>query len=175
MGDDHPGERDDGHLGGPAADVADGVAAGLADREVGPDGGGQRFVDEPGLFGAGADGGLGDGAALDAGYAGGDTDHDLGLEDPLPALDAGDEVVEHPLGHDEVGDHAFAHGPDDVDRLRGAPDHLERLPADGQDLVAVSVEGDQRGLVDDDPLTLDVDQHGRGPEVDPDLLGPHRS
>jgi len=78
--------------------------------------------------------------------------------------------MEHPLGHHEIGDHALAHRPHDVDRLRRPPHHLGRLPPHGQDLGAIAVERHQRGLVDDDPLTLDVNEHCGCPEVNPDLF-----
>src|SRR5712691_5423512 len=99
--DDHAGQRDDGDLGRAAADLADRVGARLVDGQARADGGSDGLVDQPGLARAGRDRGLRHRAALDRRDTGRDADHDLGLEDPLPALDLADEVMQHALGHHE--------------------------------------------------------------------------
>ena len=76
LGGDDAAERDDGDLGGAAADVHDHVAGGLVHREAGADGRGHRLLDDVHLAGARLGGRLDDGAALDAGDAGGHTDDD---------------------------------------------------------------------------------------------------
>ena len=74
--------------------------------------------------------------------------------------------MEHPLGHDEVGDHPVTHRAHDLDAVGRAAHHLVRLAPHGQDPGAVPVDGDERGLVDDDALPADVDQDGRSAEID---------
>src|SRR6202035_4166873 len=171
MGDHHARQGDDRNLGGATTDVADRVAARLGDRQARADGGREGLVDEPPLPRTRGYRGLRHRAPLDRGHARRDADHDLGLEDPLAALHLADEVVEHALGDHEVRDDTLAHRPHDLDRVGRAPDHLLRGAADGQDASAVAVDGDEGGLVDDNPLPLDVNQDSRRTKVNPDLLG----
>ena len=79
-----------------------------------------------------------------------------------------DEVLDHLLGDFEVGDHAVAQRPDRLDVAGRAADHLLGLFADGEDLLAPAIDGDRhhRGLVQHDPLALDVHQRVGGAEVD---------
>ncbi len=67
---DDAGERDDGDVGGAAADVDDHVAAGLGDGEAGADGGDHRLLDEMDLGGFGAVGRVHDGALFHLGDLG---------------------------------------------------------------------------------------------------------
>ena len=77
---DDAAERDDGDLGGAAADVDDHVAGRLLHRQTGTDGRRHRLLDDVGrLAGAGVLGGLLHGALLDAGDAGRHADDHAGL------------------------------------------------------------------------------------------------
>src|SRR5712691_11279103 len=67
--DDDPAQRDDGDLGGAAADVDDHVPGRLRDGQPGPDRGRHRLLDQVGLARAGAERRLLDRALLDAGHA----------------------------------------------------------------------------------------------------------
>src|SRR6266581_7580070 len=170
MRDHHARKGDDRNLGRAAADVADGVATRFGYGQTGPDRGRERLVDQPCLPRARRDRGLGHRPPLDRGHSRRHADHDLGLEDALTALDLADEVMEHPFRHDEVSDHAVSHRPHDPDRVGCATDYFERLPPDRQDFRAVAIDRNQRRLVHDDPLTLDVNEHRRGAQVDAYLL-----
>ena len=67
--DDDAAERDDGHLGGAAADVDHHVAGRLAHRQAGADRGRHRLLDQVGLAGAGREARLLDRALLHPGDA----------------------------------------------------------------------------------------------------------
>ncbi len=73
---------------------------------------------------------------------------------------------QHALGDVEVGDRPLAERAHGHDVAGGAADHLPRLGADGQHLAAAGVVGDDRRLVQDDALTLGVDQGVRRAQVD---------
>src|SRR3990170_3852864 len=107
-----------------------------------------------------------DGPLLDAGHAARHADHHVRLDERAAGL--ADEVAEHRLGDHVVGDDAVLHRPDRVDVARGPPDHLARLLADGHDALRLR-DGHHRGLLDDDPLAEDVDEHVGRAQVDPDL------
>ena len=64
---DDAAEADDGDVGGAAADVDDHRGAGLLDRQAGADRGRHRLLDDVDPAGAGAQGGVLEGPALDAG------------------------------------------------------------------------------------------------------------
>ena len=81
-------------------------------------------------------------------------------------LDLGEEVAEHLLGHLEVGDHAVAEGSNRGDRRGGPPDHPLRLVADGVDVSGRRVDGDDRGLGDENALPAHEDQRVRGSQID---------
>ena len=152
---DDAGERDDGDLGGAAADVDDHVAGGLGDGQPGADGRRHRLLDQVDLARAGALGALLDGALLDLGDAEGDADDDARLDQRAAVVRAGDEVAEHRLGDLEVGDDAVAQRADRLDVARRAAEHLLGLAPDGEDLVAaagVALDGDDGGLARDNPL-----------------------
>src|SRR5947207_1024831 len=131
---DDPAEGNDGDLTRPAADVDDHVAGRSADRDVGPDRGRERFLDEEGLLGPGLERGVANGPLLDARDAGRDADHHLGPADPDPPLRRlADEELEHRFGDDVVGNDAVLHRPDCGDVVRRAADHLAGLVADRDD------------------------------------------
>src|SRR5215212_2468023 len=169
--DDDATERDHGHLGGPAADVDHHVPGRPRDRHVGADGRSERLFDQVGLARTGLEGGVLHGPLLDRGDAGRHGDHHRGAGEPdlHPAAHGlVDEEPEHRLGDDVVGDDPVLHRADRVDVPRGAPDHLAGILADGAD-PAVVIDGDHRGLLDDDALALDVDEDVGRAEIDADI------
>ena len=90
-------------------------------------------------------------------------------ERDTPPTRLADEVPQHRLGDVEVGDHAVAQRPDRPDRRRRPADHPARVGADGVDVAAAIVDGDDRRLEDDDPFAADEDERVRGPEIDRQL------
>ena len=52
---------------------------------------------------------------------------------------------------------------------RRPPQHRLGFPADGDDLIRRLVDGDDRRLVDDDALMLDIDKDIRRTQVDGDI------
>ena len=69
-----------------------------------------------------------------------------------------DEIVEHLLGDFEVGDDAVLHGLDGHDVAGRAPEHLFGFFAHRFHFTGVLVNGDDGRLVDDDALSLGVDE-----------------
>src|SRR5699024_10205014 len=105
----HAAQRDDGNVGGAAADVHHHVAVGLGDVDARADGGGHRLLDQVGPAGTRLDAGVHHGALLYLGDAGGHADEQTGLGEG----EGGhllDELLEHPLGHVIVGDDALPQG-----------------------------------------------------------------
>ena len=88
--------------------------------------------------------------------------------DPTANLLVGlaDEVGEHLLGGVEVGDDAVANRPHGPQAIRRAPEHLPGIIADGFDCPGLGVEGDERGLVDDDPSSEGEDTGVGCAEID---------
>src|SRR5476651_1412111 len=151
-----------------AADVDHHRARGLGDRQAGADRGSHRLLDQPDLAGAGALGRFLNGAALDGGGAGGHADHDLRMGEGAAIVHLRDEVLDHRLGYFEVGDDAVAQRADRLDVARGTTQHHLGFFADREDLAlpALRRERHDRGFVQDDAATLDVDQRVRRAQVD---------
>ena len=163
---DDAGERDDGDIGGAAADVDDHVAAGFGDGQACADGGDHGLLDEMNFGGLGAVGGVHDGALFNLRDLRGDTDDDAGMHHHLAVVGLLDEVVEHLFGVAEVGDDAVFHGLDGDDVAGGAAEHLLGLFADGLNLIGDLVDGDDGGLVDDDAFAGGEDERVRRAEID---------
>src|SRR5262249_59325725 len=152
------------------ADVDDHAADRFVDRQTGADHGGDRLLDRVGLAGAGGEGGVFHRAFFDLGDAARDADDDAGVGGHHALqVDLADEVVEHHLDGVEVGDDAVLEGADGDDALRGLADHRFRFDAHGEGPATLSIDGDDGGLGDDDPLAADVDEGVGGPEVDPQV------
>src|SRR5215207_7095133 len=166
-----PRQRDHGDLRRAAADVDHHVARRRLHGQSHADRRRHRLGDHEDLFRSGAERRVAHRALLHFG----DTarhahDHArLHLEDVI-VDDELQEVAQHLLGHVEVGDHAVLHRPDGDHALRRTTEHALRLEPDPFDLLALAVDRNDRWLVEDDPLTLDVDQGVRGAEVDTDCV-----
>ena len=141
--------------------------------QVGADRRGHRLLDEVGVGGAGAAGGVGDGAPFDLGDRRRHADHDLRAGEPADA-DALQQQPDHPLGDLEVGDRAAPQRPHRDDVAGRAADHLPRLAAGGQHLAGLAVEGDDRRLVEHDAAALHVDERVGGAEVDGEVTSHQR-
>ncbi len=168
LGDHDAAHGDDGDLGGAAADIDDHRARRILDGQVCADGCCHGLLDEVGLARAGLDGRLEDGALLDGGDAGGHAHDDARTRRPGIAALAGllDEVVEHDLGDVEVGDDAVLERALGDDRAGGAADHALGVGTHREDAVLAAVDGDDRGLVQDDALTAHRDQRVCRAQVD---------
>src|SRR5215218_3455494 len=164
-------QRDHGDLRRAAADVDHHVARRGLHRQSHADRRRHRLGDHEDLLGSGAERRVAHRTLLHLGDpARHANDHArLHLEDVV-VDDELQEVAQHLLGHVEVGDDAVLHRPDGDHTLRRTTEHALRLEPDPFDLLALSVDRHDRRLVEDDPLTLDVDQGVRGAEVDTDSV-----
>src|SRR5436190_396155 len=164
-------ERDDGDLRRAAADVDHHVARRRLDRQTDTDRRRHRLGHHEHFLRAGAEGRVAHRTLFHLGDAAGHAHDDarLHLEDVI-VDDELQEVAQHLLGHVEVGDHSVLHRPDGDDALRCATEHALRLEPDPLDLLALPIDRNDRRLVQDDALTLDVDQSVRGAEVDTDRV-----
>jgi hypothetical protein len=115
--------------------------------------------------GAGREARLFDGALLDAGHAGRNTDDNARMR-PAVLVHLLDEVPQHLLGHVEVGDHTILEGSDGLDGSGRAAEHPLGLDPHGVDLAGTAVHGHHGGLGEDDPAAANVDQGVRSTEVD---------
>ena len=135
------------------------------DRQRRADRRGHRLLDQVGLRGTGAPRRLEHRTLLDVGdrrrHA---HEHPRALEPRDPG--AGEDQADQPLRDLEVGDRPAAQRPHRDDVARRAPDHVPRLVPHRQHLLGAAVEGDDRGLVEDDPLPARVHERVRGAEVD---------
>src|SRR3546814_10373106 len=86
-----------------------------------------------------------------------------------------DKVLDHLLGDFEIRDDAVAQRPDRHDVAGRAAEHHLGLVADREDLLLALDfgDGDDRGLVEDDPAALDVDQGVGGAQIDRHVGGQH--
>src|SRR2546426_2811033 len=163
---DDPGHRDHRDVRRPPADVHDHVARRLSDWKTRPDRRGHRLLDEVDLGSLRPVRAVLDRALLDLGDIGGNADDDARPYAQGAVVRLLDEVIEHLLRVLEVGDDAVLHRPDGADVRRCAAQHLLRPLADRLDASRSLIDGDDRGLAQDDPLALRVDQRGGGSEVD---------
>jgi hypothetical protein len=80
-------------------------------------------------------------------------------------------MAQQALGRFEVGDDAVAQRADGRDVRGRSPEHRVGLVADGLGLVALGVDGDDGGLVDDDATAGREHNCIRGAEVDGEITG----
>src|SRR5207302_7919530 len=109
-----------------------------------------------------------DGLPLDFRNPARDAEDDLRERQPTASTLA-DEVAQHLLGHLKVCDHAVSERPDRPDRGRRPPNHPACVTADRLTLAGPVVDGNDRGLEDDDSLATDEDERIRGAEIDREL------
>ena len=79
-----------------------------------------------------------------------------------------DEVLDHLLGDIDVRDHAVAERADRLDLVGGLAHHQLGVVTDRLDLLHAvdGLDGDDRGLVQDDSASANVDERIGGSEVD---------
>ncbi len=165
-------ERDDGDLGGAAADVDDHVAGRFLHGQADADRRGHRFLHEIDVARAGVDGRILDRALFDFGDAGGHGDDDARTALPAAAVaDLVDEGLEHRLGDFEIGDDAILHRTDGDDVAGRAAEHALGFVADGQDAFGTGFDGDDGGFAQDDAAIADIDEGVGRAEIDADVVG----
>ena len=104
-----------------------------------------------------------------------DDDARLHLEDVV-LDDEREKIPQHLLGHVEVGDDAVLHRTHGDHAVGRSAEHALRFEADALDFLGFAIDRDDRGLVEDDPLTLHVDEGVGRAEVDADCVrGKQRS
>ena len=171
---DDAGERDDGDVGGAAADVHDHVAGGFRDRQPGANRRRHGFLDQVHLAGFRAIGAVLHRAPLDLRDLGRDADDDARADEALAAMGLLDEVAEHLLGRFEVGDHAVAHGADGRDAAGGPTEHLFRVVADSLDLVVDVVDRHDGRFVEHDAGATCEHARVRGAQVNRQVVRKER-
>ena len=154
---DDAGERDDGDVGGAAADIDDHVPRRLRDRHPRANRRGHRFLDEVDFARLRPVRAVFDRALLDLRDLGRDANHDSRPDPDVAVVRLLDEVGQHLLGDLEVGDDAVLHRLDGDDVARRAAEHVFGLLADGLHPAVHLVDGHNRRLVDHDALAARVD------------------
>ncbi len=168
---DDAGERNDGDVGGAAADVHDHVAAGLGDGQAGADGRNHGLFDEEDLAGLGAVSRILDGALFDLRDFRRHADDDARMHQHLAVVGFLDEVIQHLLGDFEVGDDAVLHGLNRHDIAGRAAQHLFGFFAHRFHFAGVFVDGYDRRLVDDNALIGSENEGVGGAEIDGQVIG----
>ena len=151
-----------------AADVDHHTANGGLDVQSRADGGGLGLLDEVGSSRARLTGGLHDGPHLHLGDTRRHADQHAG-RDPHLTAGAADEVAEHLEGNLVLADGAVLHGAQGVDVVGGTAQHLHGVLTHLDHAVGGDVDGHHRGLLEDDALSLDVDQHRGRSEINGDI------
>src|SRR3990172_5157916 len=154
------------------------MVIGLSRREAGPisiltgsDSRRHRLVHQEDFAGFGAQRGVLDGALFHLGYLGRDSDDDTRRHPHLPVVSLLNEVGQHLFRDLEVSDHAVLHRPDGGNVTRCSAEHFLGFPAHRLHLSGHLVDGDDRGLRDNDAFALDEHQRVGGAQVDGELVG----
>ena len=155
---DDAGERDDGHVGGAAADIHHHVAVRLGDGQPRADGRHHGLFHQVHFTGLGAVRRIRDRALFHLRDFARHPDDDARMDQHLAPVRFLNEVIQHALGDFEIGDDAVFHRLDGDDIAGSAPQHILGFLADGYHLAVVLVDGDDGGLVDNDPLAFGEDQ-----------------
>ena len=80
-------------------------------------------------------------------------------------------VADHLFRHRCVGDDAVAERPNGNDVRWGSAEHALRFSTDGDHLARLRLNGNNRGLTNDDPLSMHMDERVRRAKVDPYVVG----
>ena len=149
-------QRDHRDVSRTAADVDDHHAVRLGNIDARADGCRNRFFHQINVLAACLSRRLFDRALFHFGHAARYADHDLRLEETSASAGLADEVLEHSLRNIVIGDHAVAQRSDRDNVRRSSSEHLSCFFPDGQDLVGIVVDRDDRRLIEDDPFSFDV-------------------
>ena len=153
-----PAEREHGDLCPPAAEHDHHAPPGVVDREPNPEGGGDVGLDQ--LDGPPPTGLLGRLLHRPLLHRAEPRRHDHQQLRPGPpaGVHLEQHVAQHPGADVDVGDHAVLHRPDHLDRRRRAAQHAAGLAAHGHRPPVLRRQGDEGGLLEDDPAP--GDEHG---------------
>ena len=89
-------------------------------------------------------------------------------------MDALYEIGKHFLRYFEIGNNALHQGADRDNMRRRSSHHPPRRFPHRHDLSGFLIEGDHRGLIDNDSPPPHIDQGIGRPEVNPDVVRPAR-
>ena len=80
-------------------------------------------------------------------------------------------MLDHFFGDFEISDDTISHRPNSADVARCLAKHDLGLITDSQHLLLATQgsDGDNRRLIENDPLALDIDQRVRCPQVNGDV------
>ena len=109
---------------------------------------------------------------LDPGYHRRHREHDVRAENPLPADDPADQVLDHGPGRVVIHAVPVANRPDGPG-FAPASEQFRGRPPDGQHPCTFLIGCHQRRFVHHDALAFDIDEHCRGAEIDANFLGEH--
>src|SRR5208283_4687645 len=173
---DDASQRNDGDLGGAAADIDNHVAGRLGNWQPGADRSRHRLFNQVNLARARRLGRFAHGALLDRGDAERHADDDTRARthERLARVNLLDEVAQHVLGDLEVGYDAVLERPDGDDRARRAAEHLLRLGSDREHApraARIFLHRDHRRLVAHDAFALHIDEGVGGAEIDCQIVG----
>ena len=174
-GNDGAAQGDDRNVRGTAADVDNHIAAGTGNVDASSNGSRDGLLDDVDFPGACTVSGILNGPLLDFGDTRRHADRNPGL--PIGLLSHGllDEVLDHLLGHGIVGDNALAKGTDSDDISRSPAQHQTGFLTYCLDLVAVPVKSDNRGFLQDNAPSLDIDEDAGGTQVDSYIVRTHET
>ena len=127
---------------------------------------GHGLFDEIDLAGARAIGRVLHGALFHRRDFAGHADDDARMHQHAAVVRLLNEIRQHFFGDFEVGDDAVLHRLDGHHVARRAAEHFLGFAADGDDFAADFVDGDDRGLVDDDAFAVGEDQGVRRSQID---------
>ena len=117
--------------------------------------------------------GVHDGALFHLGNLRRNANHDARMHHHFAVVRLLNEVVQHLLGDLEIGDYAVFHRLDGHDVAGCAAQHFFGFLADRLDFASVLVDGDDRGLVDDDAFALRIYQRIGRAQIDGKVAGEH--
>ena len=145
------------HLSCSAADVNDHRADRFSHRQTGTNGRSNRFVNEVNLAGT-SHAGFPHGAALNTGHTARNSDNQPRSNDSTALVPFGDEGLEHLLSGIEVSDDAIPQGTHSTDVARRATQHQFGFIAHGEGAAPLEVKSHDRGLLEHNSSTGNVNQ-----------------
>ena len=160
----HTAKRKNSYVGGSTANVDNHIADGGVDVEPCTDCGGNGFFNKVGLLCACLTCGIEHRLFLHLGNARGNTDHNVRLEKEISAS-ATNEILNHLKGDFVLADNTVTQGSDCHNIAGSSTQHLLCLNTYLENAVGVGIDCHYRGLLQNNALTLHVNQNGCGAQV----------